>query len=53
VERAAGDVICASLFERHITLDHIHDIETVKQILNEVFWNHASTALTQVGLAEP
>ncbi|MDP1995822.1 MAG: hypothetical protein Q8J90_01360, partial [Gallionella sp.] len=27
-------------------LDHIHDIEAVKQILNKTFWNHASTTLT-------
>ena len=43
---AAGYEIGAGLFERHITFYHIHNIEAVKQILNEVFWNHAITAFS-------
>jgi hypothetical protein len=46
VERTAGDEIRTGFFERHIPLDHVHDIETIKQILNEIFWNHASTTLS-------
>ena len=46
VERTTGYVVGARLFERYVTLDHVHDIETIKQILNEAFWNHASTALS-------
>jgi hypothetical protein len=46
VKRTAGDEIRTGFFERHIALDHVHDIETIKQILNEIFWNHASTALS-------
>ena len=43
VEWAAGGEIRTGLFERHIALDHVYNIETIKQILNEIFWNHAST----------
>jgi hypothetical protein len=40
VERAAGHVVRARFFERHVALDHIHDIEAVQQILNERLRNH-------------
>jgi len=36
----AGHVIGASLFQRNVTLDHVHDVEAIEQILNEAFWNH-------------
>ena len=41
VERATGDEIRAGLLERHVALDHIDDIEAIKQVLNEALWNHA------------
>ena len=43
VEWTAGDKIRAGLLERHVALDHIHDIETIEQVLNETFWNQVST----------
>src|SRR3989338_10296820 len=46
VERAAGDVVGASLLERHMALDHVHDIDAVQQVLDKTFRNHARTALT-------
>jgi hypothetical protein len=42
VERAAGSVIRTGFFERHVTLDHVHDVEAIEQILNKTFWNHPS-----------
>lgn len=46
MERTAGNEVRAGFLERHIALDHVHDIETIKQVLNEIFWYHASTALS-------
>ena len=44
MERAAGHVIGTCFFQRDVTLDHIHDVEAVEQILNEAFWNHPGSA---------
>jgi hypothetical protein len=42
MEGTAGDEVGAGLFEREITLDHIHNVEAIEQILNEAFWNHSA-----------
>ena len=46
MKRAAGDVICTGFFKGYIALNDVHDVETIKQILNETFWNHASSAFS-------
>ena len=43
VKRTAGDKICPGFFQRDIALNHVHDVEAVKQILNKTFWNQART----------
>jgi hypothetical protein len=30
-----------------MTLDHVHDVETIEQVLNETFWNQVSTLLSR------
>ena len=40
VEWTTSDKIRSCFFERHIALDHVHDIETIEQVLYETFWNH-------------
>ena len=45
MEGTAGDEVGTGFFERHIALDHVHDVEAIEQILNETFWNHS--ALTE------
>jgi ArsR family metal-binding transcriptional regulator len=44
VKGTAGRIICTGFFERHISLDDIHDVETIKQILNKALRDHANTA---------
>jgi len=44
MEGATGHKIRACFFQRHIPLNHIHDVETVEQILNEAFWNQVNSA---------
>src|SRR5450759_2181431 len=46
MKRAASNVICTGFFKGHIALNDVHDVETIKQILNETFWNHASSAFS-------
>ena len=44
VERTAGNIIGACLFQWDVSFNHIHDVEAVEQILNETFWNHVNSA---------
>jgi hypothetical protein len=35
VERAAGKIVCTGLFQRHIALDHVDDLDAMEQFLLE------------------
>ncbi|CAH1906414.1 conserved hypothetical protein [Candidatus Nitrotoga sp. HW29] len=43
VKRAAGNIITTCFFKWNVTLDYIHNVETVEQIMNEASWNHPSS----------
>jgi hypothetical protein len=45
VKRATGGIIRARLFQGHIALDNIDNVEAVEQILDKAFWNHPSPRL--------
>jgi len=46
VKRTASNKISTGFFQRHIALYNVYDIQTIKQVLNEIFWNQASTAFS-------
>ena len=39
MEQDSRQYECACFFKRNVTLNDIHNVETVEQIMNEVFWN--------------
>lgn len=45
MERTAGNEVGTCFFERQIALDHVNNVETIEQVLNETFWNHSALAI--------
>ena len=45
MERTTGNEVGTRFFERQISLDHVHDIKAIEQVLNETFWNHSALAV--------
>ena len=43
MKRTTGYIIRTGLLERYITLNHVHNIEAIEQILNKAFWNQTRT----------
>ena len=42
MKRAARDIVGAGALERHVALDHVNDIDAVKQVLDERLRNQFS-----------
>src|SRR5262249_54382042 len=51
VERAAGDVIRAALFQRYIALDHVDDIDAMDKFLLEGIGDHVRITVRSVAPA--
>ena len=45
VERAAGEMVGAALFQRHVALDHVDDVDPMEQFLLERIGDHGRNAL--------
>jgi hypothetical protein len=51
VERAAGRVIRTRFFKWHAFINHINNVNAIKQILNKTIWNQNTSTLFIVIIA--
>ncbi len=40
MKRAAGNVVGTSFLQRYGRVDHVNDVNTIEQFLDELFWYH-------------